>query len=134
VCYLARKAGLRAQTEKDDILVLGPPGQRADVVVEKTTPSGPTTPFQEMLITDVRTTNPCDVICCKKAAKVPGAANDFGTYLKTKSGKTKLRPKEIKSMALCVEAEGHLIVQFLKLIDYFVSMSGSTVKSSAKSP
>jgi hypothetical protein len=126
VCYLARKAGLRAQTEKDDILVLGPPGQRADVVVEKTSPSGPTTPYQEMIITDVRTTNPCDVICCKKAAKVPGAANDYGTYLKNKKWQDKVEAQGDTFMALCVEAGGRLNEQFLKLIDYFASMSGST--------
>jgi len=40
-CWLARRVGLEAEEEKSNILVLGPPGMRADVVVHKSTPNGP---------------------------------------------------------------------------------------------
>jgi hypothetical protein len=126
VCWLARKAGLRAEEEKDNVLVLGPSGMRADVVVHKSTPKGPLSPYEEIIITDIRTTNPCDVGCCKRAAKTPGAANDHGTTLKNKKWQDKVESQGDTFMALCVEAGGRLNEQFLKLIDYFASVCGST--------
>jgi hypothetical protein len=86
VCSIARRVGLKAEEEKSNILILGPTGMRADVVVHKRTPPGPLSPYQDIIITDVRTTNPCDKNGCKKAATVPGAANDHGTKLKMTNG------------------------------------------------
>jgi len=63
---------------------------------------------------------------CKKAAKIPGAANDYGTALKNKKWQDKVESQGDTFMALCVEAGGRLNEQFLKLIDYFASVSGST--------
>jgi hypothetical protein len=126
VCWLARKVGLKAEEEKDNVLVLGPSGMRADVVIHKNTPKGPLSPYHETIITDIRTTNPCDTAICKKAAKIPGAANDYGTTLKNKKWQDKVESQGDTFMALCVEAGGRLNEQFLKLVDYFASVSGST--------
>ena len=46
VCWLARRVGLKAEEEKNNILVLGPSGMRADVVVHKRTPLGPLLPYK----------------------------------------------------------------------------------------
>ena len=126
VCWLARRIGLKAEEEKSNILVLGPPNMRADVVVHKRTPNGPLLPYEDIIITDVRTTNPCDKNGCRKAAKVPGAANDYGTKLKNDKWQRRVESQGDTFMALCVEAGGRLNEQFLKLIDYFASVSGST--------
>jgi hypothetical protein len=126
VCSIARRVGLKAEEEKSNILILGPSGMRADVVVHKRTPPGPLSPYQDIIITDVRTTNPCDKNGCKKAATVPGAANDHGTKLKNDKWQQRVEAQGDTFMALCVEAGGRLNEQFLKLIDYFASISGST--------
>jgi len=126
VCTLARKVGLRAKLEQANILVHGPFGQRADVAFPKILPMGSLHSHQELIITDVRTTNPCDTRCCRKAAKVPGAANDYGTYLKNVKWQSKVEAQGDTFMALCIESGGRLSEQFLKLIAYFASLSGTT--------
>jgi hypothetical protein len=126
VCTLARKVGLRAKLEQANILVHGPFGQRADVAFPKILPMGPLQSHQELIITDVRTTNPCDTRCCRKAAKVPGAANDYGTHLKNVKWQNKVEAQGDTFMALCIESGGRLSEQFLKLIAYFASLSGTT--------
>jgi hypothetical protein len=125
-CWLARRVGLKAEEEKNNILVLGPSGMRADVVVHKSTPNGPLSPYQDIIITDVRTTDPCNKHGCRKAAVVPGAANDYGTKLKNSKWQQKVESQGDTFMALCIEAGGRLNEQFLKLIDYFASVNGST--------
>jgi hypothetical protein len=125
-CWLARRVGLKAEEEKNNILVLGPSGMRADVVVHKSTPNGPLSPYQDIIITDVRTTDPCNKHGCRKAAEVPGAANDYGTKLKNSKWQKKVESQGDTFMALCIEAGGRLNEQFLKLIDYFASVNGST--------
>jgi hypothetical protein len=126
VCSIARCVGLKAEEEKSNVLVLGPSGMRADVSIHKRTSPWPLQPYQDIIITDVRTTNPCDKNGCKKAATVPGAANDHGTKLKNDKWQQKVEAQGDTFMALCVEAGGRLNEQFLKLIDYFASISGST--------
>jgi hypothetical protein len=37
VCSLARRVGLKAEEEKSNILILGPSGMRADVVIQGST-------------------------------------------------------------------------------------------------
>ena len=118
VCSIARRVGSKAEEEKSSTLVLGPPGMRADVVVHKRTPPGPLSPHQDIIITDVRTTNPCDKNGCTKAATVPGAANDHGTKLKNDKWQKKVEAQGDTFMALRVEAGGRLNEQFFKLIEW----------------
>ena len=87
VRWLARCVGLKAEEEKDNVLLLGPPGLRADVCIESGTSKAlPTRPHLKII--DVRTTDPCDLSNCKKAACVPGAASGSGTRIKERKWKS----------------------------------------------
>ena len=64
---LARMAGFETKTEIDNILVVGPPGMRADVVLRASS-----------FILDVRTCDPTTADICVLASRCPGAAADAG--------------------------------------------------------
>jgi hypothetical protein len=86
---------LKAEEEKSSILILGPSGMRADVVVHKRTPPGPLSPYKGIIITDVRTTNPCDKDGCEE--QLPQSqVQQMTTALnsKTTNGKRKWNHKE----------------------------------------
>jgi hypothetical protein len=45
VCSIARRVGLKAEEEKNNVLVLGPSGMRTDAAVHERIPSGPLSPY-----------------------------------------------------------------------------------------
>lgn len=125
VRWLARRVGLKAEEEKDNVLLLGPPGLRADVCIESGI-SEVLASRPHLKITDVRTTDPCDVSNCKKAACVPGAANDAGTRIKEKKWKSFVEAQGDVFWALCAESGGRLNGHFFELVEYLSTFAGSS--------
>ena len=80
------------------------------------------TSLSQMFAPQTHATN----MVCRKAAVVPGAANDYGTKLKNSKWQKKVESQGDTFIALCIEAGGRLNEQFLKLIDYSASVNGST--------
>jgi len=125
VRWLARCVGLKAEEEKDNVLLLGPPGLRADVCIESGTSEAlPTRPHLKII--DVRTTDPCDLSNCKKAACVPGTANDSGTRIKERKWKSFVDAQGDVFWALCAESGGRLSDHFVELVEYLSMFAGST--------
>ena len=70
-------AGLKVKSEVANVLVVGPPGLRADLVGSM--PDG-----TKQIIIDVRTADPCTAENAKRSAQVPGHAACKAEILKNR--------------------------------------------------
>ena len=68
----------------------------------------------------------CDLSNCKKAACVPGAANDSGTRIKERKWKSFVDAQGDIFWALCAESGGRLSDHFIELAEYLSMFAGST--------
>ena len=96
-------AGLNVISEVANVLVLGPPGLRADLVASM--PDG-----TKQIIIDVRTADPCTAENVKRSAQVPGHAACQAKSSKTENGEITSTPRATSLSALLSKQEGLLVM------------------------
>ena len=116
---LSRMAGFETKTEVDNILVVGPSGMRADVVLKG----------KDQLVNfilDVRTCDPATSDICVLAFRCPGAAADAGAKEKIKKWGSYVDAQGDSFIPLCIEAGGRVGPPVEDFIDRITQKIGNT--------
>ena len=112
-------AGLKVKSEVANVLVLGPPGIRADLVAS--IPDG-----TKQIIIDVRTAEPCTAENVKRSAEVPGHAACQAEILKNRKWGDYVNAQGDLFVGFAVEAGGALGDGARSLLDLAACANGSS--------
>ena len=116
---ILKMAGLKVKFEEANVLVIGPPGLRADLVASM--PGG-----SKQIIIDVRTADPCTAENVKRSAQIPGHAACQAEILKKKKWGHFVNAQGDLFVGFAVEAGGALGDGAKSLLDLAACANGSS--------
>ena len=116
---ILKMAGLKVKFEEANVLVVGPPGLRADLVASM--PGG-----TKQIIVDVRTADPCTTENVKRCAQIPGHAACQAEILKKKKWEDYVNAQGDLFIGFAVEAGGAIGDGARSLLDIAACANGSS--------